>query len=320
MTELVGWVNPEEPGAIVEDGKPRRRVKKYNPADGAMRVHAAEAAEKAAKRTRDIEAIERAVRIRLESQRDFAVDYQGRFPSVRETGGPGRGKTSDMSVAGLTAEDWCQQHGFHIRTVQRWCERLLEPVKFESEFHSIMQKVLRLVQLEQAANFMSESVEWYTPAKYLEGVRELLGEIDLDPASNDTANRIVRAKRYFSANDDGLALDWFGRVFVNPPYGKSEEHGSLAGAFCNKAMAEYESGNVQACVILVNSLHSQNWQAALYEYAVCFVDHRIQFISGDGEENKNPTFQNILVYLGPERTRFAQVFSRFGYCMAKIDV
>jgi hypothetical protein len=69
----------------------------------------------------------------------------------------------------------------------------------------------------------------------------------------------------------------------------------------------------------VNSLHSQSWQAALYDYPICFVDHRIQFVSGDGEKNKNPTFQNIFVYMGPEPGKFAAVFSRFGYVMKRME-
>lgn len=172
--------------------------------------------------------------------------------------------------------------------------------------------------MEQAANFLSESVEWYTPAKYIEAAREALGGIDLDPASGEQANATVKAKEFFTQEQDGLDLAWHGRVFLNPPYGKSEEHGSLASAFCKKAITEYESGNVTACIVLVNSLHSQNWQAALYGFVVCFVDHRIQFISGDGEENKNPTFQNIFVYMGGAEDRFARAFKPFGYVMRKL--
>jgi hypothetical protein len=69
--------------------------------------------------------------------------------------------------------------------------------------------------------------------------------------------------------------------------------------FCNKAIAELDAGNIESAVLLVNSVHSQRWQSILYRYPICFIDHRIQFVSGDGEENKNPTFQNIMVYLGP---------------------
>jgi hypothetical protein len=43
------------------------------------------------------------------------------------------------------------------------------------------------------------------------------------------------------------------------------------------------------------------------------VDHRIHFVSADGEENENPTFQNLFVYLGNDVARFAKVFLRIGY-------
>jgi phage N-6-adenine-methyltransferase len=169
------------------------------------------------------------------------------------------------------------------------------------------------------ANYSSASAEWYTPVQYVEAVREVLGDIDLDPASSAQANEVVRASKFFSKEDDGLARDWFGRVFMNPPYGKTDDGGSLAAAFCNRAIAEYEAGNVDACIILVNSLHSQSWQAPLYDHAFCLVDHRIHFISADGEENKNPTFQNIFVYLGEDIAAFAKTFSRFGYVVKKIE-
>ena len=88
---------------------------------------------------------------------------------------------------------------------------------------------------------------------------------------------------------------------------------------CAKALAEYDTGNIESAIILVDSLHSQAWQAPLYEQPVCLVDHRIQFITGDGEENKNPTMQNMFVYLGREPERFASTFSRLGYVMSPLN-
>ena len=46
--------------------------------------------------------------------------------------------------------------------------------------------------------------EWNTPPEILEVAREVLGEFDLDPASNPTAQKVVRARRYFTKEDDGL--------------------------------------------------------------------------------------------------------------------
>lgn len=40
----------------------------------------------------------------------------------------------------------------------------------------------------------SQSNEWFTPARYVEAAREVLGSIDLDPASCEAGNRIVQAE------------------------------------------------------------------------------------------------------------------------------
>ena len=50
----------------------------------------------------------------------------------------------------------------------------------------------------------SESNEWYTPARYVDAARLTLGSIDLDPASCEAANKIVKAKTFYSKDRDGL--------------------------------------------------------------------------------------------------------------------
>lgn len=57
--------------------------------------------------------------------------------------------------------------------------------------------------------------DWLTP-KY---VLDALGKFDLDPcASLEQPWRT--AKRQFTILEDGLKQDWFGRVWLNPPYGE----------------------------------------------------------------------------------------------------
>ncbi len=50
--------------------------------------------------------------------------------------------------------------------------------------------------------------EWYTPDGFVEAARDVLGEIELDPASSEAAQRTVNATVYYTKQDDGLAHDW----------------------------------------------------------------------------------------------------------------
>lgn len=281
-------------------------LQKHDPGEIALKIHGLEAMEKVAKRAKDLTGLEAAVRAKSEAQRDFAAGYQGAYPDGR------------YARAGAPAkEDYCSRFGFSLRTVQRWCEKLMDDESFERELAERLARVRLIIEMEQAANYSSESVEWYTPRKYIEAAQIVLGEIDLDPASSPEANAVVSAKTYFTKEQNGLDLDWFGTVFLNPPYGKHES-GSLAGAFCNKAIAEHVKGNTLGTIVLVNSVHSQKWQKPLFDYPVCLVDHRIEFVSGDGQPNENPTFQNMFVYMGPKLELFRDFFSKFGYVMARL--
>ncbi len=275
----------------------------------ALKIHAADKATEIAATINDVVAVTTAVVEQLEAQRDFYLAYKDKFPHA----GPQKDNDSTVVISG---DDWCNSFGFNVRTVQRWAVLVLEE-GFEKKKSEILARCMKNIRLDQAANFSSDSVEWYTPERYIEAAREVMGGIDLDPASNDEANKVVRATQFFTKKDDGLRRDWFGKVFLNPPYGKKEGD-SLASMFCQKAVAEYDLGNTEACIILVNSSHSQLWQAPLYDFSVCFVDHRIKFVSGDGEENQNPTFQNIFVYLGKNEAEFSKVFSDLGYVMKKM--
>lgn len=73
----------------------------------------------------------------------------------------------------------------------------------------------------------SESQEHYTPQWVVELCRELMGGIDLDPASSKDANdMIVRAKRYGTVEDSYAGKPWRAEsVFLNPPGGLCDEHG-----------------------------------------------------------------------------------------------
>lgn len=153
----------------------------------------------------------------------------------------------------------------------------------------------------------SSENEWYTPQKYIDAARLVLGTIDLDPASCKRANKIVEAKAIYTADDDSLHQPWSGRLWLNPPYGR------LAGEFIRRLVLEYEAGEVTAAIALVNAhCTDTDWFKPLWSYVLCFTDHRIDFDSGDREKQTSSTHGSVFAYLGSETKAFKAAFAEFG--------
>jgi ParB family chromosome partitioning protein len=148
--------------------------------------------------------------------------------------------------------------------------------------------------------------EWYTPGEYITAAWATLGTIDLDPASCEEANQTVGAARIYTIADDGLTKPWHGRVWLNPPYGR------LAPDFIERLVTEYMNGNVEEAIVLVNA-HSTDtkWFQPLWDYTLCFTDHRIDFGAGT-ERRSGSTHGSVFVYLGQNLETFKNNFAKFG--------
>ena len=178
--------------------------------------------------------------------------------------------------------------------------------------------ISRISSGEPVKNVMhsSESNEWYTPKRYADLAHAVMGGIDLDPASCQAANQNIQANRIFDIDDGGFDRKWFGRVWLNPPYGRGDD-GSYQAAWSQKLIAEYKSGNVSEAMLLVNAATGNKWFADLWEFPICFVDHRIRFVSPQGQ-NSQPTHSNVIVYLGENTRSFIEVFSEIGVVAGRL--
>ena len=153
---------------------------------------------------------------------------------------------------------------------------------------------------------IKDDPEYYTPMKYIEAVREVLEEIDLDPASCEYANKTVKAKIFFSYQDNGLDQDWMGRVFMNPPYGK------IGPLFVEKFVAHAKAGHIEG-ICLVNSGSTEtNWFQCLFDGVMCFTDHRPIFDTIADSDNPAPMHGGVFVYFGSNPNKFAETFRQFG--------
>lgn len=118
-----------------------------------------------------------------------------------------------------------------------------------------------------------KSVEWYTP----KWVFDSLGlSFDLDPASPHDMETMVPASTKFTVFDNGLKRPWFGRVWLNPPYGPK------TGVWIRR-MAEHANG-----IALVFSRTDASWcqDAMRSASAMLFVAGRIEFIPGKENAHK----------------------------------
>jgi phage N-6-adenine-methyltransferase len=151
--------------------------------------------------------------------------------------------------------------------------------------------------------------EWYTPAEYIDAARAVLGAIDLDPASNESAQQRVKAAKYFTQETDGLTQDWHGRVWLNPPYAQP-----LIERFADKMLAQLACGNVTAAVVLTNNSTDTAWfqKLAPVAGAICFTAGRISFVSLYGKSG-SPTQGQTFFYFGANRETFFNVFAPFGF-------
>jgi phage N-6-adenine-methyltransferase len=152
--------------------------------------------------------------------------------------------------------------------------------------------------------------EWFTPAEYIELARTVLGDIDLDPASSDEAQRIVQAAQYFTREDDGLEHEWHGRVWLNPPYAQP-----YIANFASKMVAELRAGRVDAAIMLTHNYTDTAWFHELVSEAaaICFTRGRVKFYSGD--EIAAPTQGQAFFYFGGDAQLFAERFKSIGFVM-----
>ena len=200
--------------------------------------------------------------------------------------------------------------------VSRWRTRLVDrdryrDMLFGSTYH---------VAMAEEGTPDTTALKWtgdpesYTPKPYIEAAREVMGAIDLDPASNAIAQKTVGALEWYDEKSDGLVRDWRGRVFLNPPYKYP-----LVAQFIDKLCDEYNVGRISAAILLTNNNTDTRWWHRAVELAsgVCFTAGRINFYKADGQITQPTNGQNFF-YFGRETESFRRVFSLFGIIMTSL--
>jgi site-specific DNA-methyltransferase (adenine-specific) len=124
---------------------------------------------------------------------------------------------------------------------------------------------------------------WTTPTDLLERLYPLVnGRFDLDPCSpvRDGRAAPVRAKNYYTLEQDGLELPWTGSVYMNPPF-------KSAASWVAKAKAEAQSGRVSTLIgLLPARVDTTWWHDHVAQVAdIWFLKGRLKF---GGADNSAP--------------------------------
>jgi len=153
--------------------------------------------------------------------------------------------------------------------------------------------------------------EWYTPSRYIEAARLTMVTIDLDPASSELANKIVNATVIYTMDDNGLNKEWFGNVWLNPPYAQP-----LMGQFSEKLVSELPK--LTSVIVLVNNATETKWFQSMAKKAnaLCFPKTRIKFIDRQGKESGAPLQGQAFLYFGNNIKEFTRNFNQFGMVLS----
>ena len=132
--------------------------------------------------------------------------------------------------------------------------------------------------------YSSASDNWETPQDFFDALNDEF-HFTLDAAASDGN---AKCARYFTKVQDGLAQDWTGVVWCNPPYGRE------VGRWVAKAAESAEKGAV--VVMLLPARTDTRW---FHQYIngraeVRFVKGRLKF---GGAKNSAP-FPSMVVVFG----------------------
>lgn len=132
-------------------------------------------------------------------------------------------------------------------------------------------------------NGQGETNDWLTP-RY---VIDALGPFDLDPCATMNPPWPTAATMWNFTND-GTSRQWFGRVWLNPPYGPH------AARWCSR-LADHGDG-----IALIFARTETRWFQAIAERstAILFPAGRIRFCWPDGRVAANATAPNAFIAYG----------------------
>ncbi len=142
-----------------------------------------------------------------------------------------------------------------------------------------------------SVHWSSASDQWATPPDFFRAIATEFGPFDLDAcASVENA----KCDRFFGIADNGLVQPWAGRVWMNPPYGRT------IGLWMRKAWEESQRGAIVVCLVPART-DTAWWHDYAAKGTVRFIRGRLKFAG----HHKDAPFPSALVIFNSQNEKIS---------------
>jgi phage N-6-adenine-methyltransferase len=115
-------------------------------------------------------------------------------------------------------------------------------------------------------HFKSDRLDWATPQKLFDKLdKEFHFTLDVCALPHNS-----KCKNYFSPREDGLAQQWSGVCWMNPPYGREIER------WMHKATEESQRGATVVCLVPART-DTEWWHKYALQGEIRFIRGRVKF-------------------------------------------
>jgi hypothetical protein len=149
--------------------------------------------------------------------------------------------------------------------------------------------------------------DFMTPTVIVDAAREAMGGIDLDPASNLKANDVHKIPMYFDRSRSAFDHAWFGRVWLNPPFGDW-------APWFEQIIHYWDSQEMtQLCMLSPACAFATRLARPIMERAAAMIllSPTPKF-SGNVQGGTGTNLPHMIMYFGPRVGEFVAAFGPFG--------
>ncbi|SMO87390.1 phage N-6-adenine-methyltransferase [Gracilimonas mengyeensis] len=140
---------------------------------------------------------------------------------------------------------------------------------------------------------------WLTPPEIIQA----LGQFDLDPCAH-IEQPWETAKTMYTIKDDGYSKEWFGRVWMNPPYSEIDRWMQKLSIYGNGIALTFARTETQY-------FHNYVWGKAK---GIFFFDGRLNFHRANGVKAKmNAGAPSVLIAYGRENAEVLKTCKLRGF-------